>query len=178
MKKIRKASKNLSRKERSSKNRNKARKNLARVHKKIANQRKDYQFKLAKHLAETYDALFFEDLNMKGMQKMWGRKVSDLSFSSFLSILEYYCEKTGSKIQKIDRFYPSSKTCHCCGHILKELSLEDREWSCPNCHSHHLRDVNAAKNIYRVGASTRGVGEVRLALEQAFTGDPRIPIHS
>ncbi|MHA2389952.1 MAG: RNA-guided endonuclease InsQ/TnpB family protein [Candidatus Hodarchaeales archaeon] len=178
LKTIRKASKNLSRRKKGSKNRNKARQNLARVHKKISNQRKDYQFKLAKNFSETYDALFFEDLNMKSMQKIWGRKVNDLGFSTFLDILGYYCSKTGAKIQKIDSFYPSSKTCHCCNYIFEELTLKDREWSCPNCHSHHSRDVNAAKNIHRVGASTLGVGEVRLAFERAFTVDPRISIHS
>ncbi len=104
LKSIRKASKNLSRKQKGSKNRIRARKNLARVHKKIANQRKDYHFKLAKHLAETYSSLFFEDLNIKAMQKIWGRKISDLGFSSFLSTLAYYCEKTGSALKKIDRF--------------------------------------------------------------------------
>jgi len=163
LKSVRKANRSLSRKKKGSKNRILARRNLARIHKKIANQRRDYHFKLAKHLAETYDVLFFEDLNMKAMQKMWGRKVSDLSFSFFLNILEYYCGKTGSKIQKIDRFYPSSKTCSFCDYVFKELSLNDREWSCPNCCFHHLRDVNAAKNIHRVGASALGVGEVRLA---------------
>lgn len=152
--KIRKANKNLSQKKRGSNNRYLARRHLARVHKKISNQRKDYHFKLAKELAEKYDYLFFEDLNIKEMQRIWGRKINDLSFSLFLNILEYYCTKTGSKVHKIDRFYPSSKTCHKCNYIKKDLCLRDREWKCPNCNSHHLRDVNAAKNIYRVGAST------------------------
>jgi putative transposase len=163
LKSIRKASKNLSRKRKGSKNRIRARKNLARVHKKIANQRKGYHFKLAKYLAETYSSLFFEDLNIKAMQKIWGRKISDLGFSSFLNILQYYSEKTGSVIKKIDRFYPSTKTCSSCEYVFNGLSLKDREWNCPSCQFHHLRDVNAAKNIHRVGTSTLGEGEVRLA---------------
>ena len=178
LKQIKKASRNLTKKKKGSNNRYRARIDLARVHKRIGNQRKYYQFKLAKKLAEKYDNLFFEDLNMKGMQKIWGRKISDLSFSSFLNILEYYCLKVGSRIHKIDRYYPSSKTCHCCNHIYEELSLKERDWTCSVCGFYHLRDVNAAKNIHRVGASTLGVGEVRLALKQAFTVDPRIPIHS
>ena len=175
---IRKASRGVSQKKKGSKNRSKARLNLARAHKKVSNQRKDHHFKLAKRLCELYDLLVFEDLNIKGMQKLWGRKIGDLGFSSFLQILDYYCAKTNSKMYKIDRFYPSSKTCSCCGFIFDELSLNDREWVCPGCHTSHDRDMNAAKNIHRVGASTLGVGEVRLAFEQAFTVDPRIPIHS
>jgi len=77
---------------------------------------------------------------MKAMQMMWGRKVSDLAFGEFVNILEY---KTN--VVKIDRFYPSSKTCSECGYVLKELDLKIREWQCPACHSNHLRDVNAAE---------------------------------
>ncbi|SCA62920.1 Uncharacterized protein SCG7109_AF_00040 [Chlamydiales bacterium SCGC AG-110-M15] len=178
LKDLKNLSKAVSRKKKGSNNRRKARLELARMHKRVFNRRKDYQFKLAKDLAERYDCLFFEDLDMNEMKKKWGRKVSDLAFSSFLIILEYYCSKTGSKFHKIDRFYPSSKVCHCCDYKLDKLSLQTREWICPNCKFHHDRDVNAAKNIYRVGASTLGEGEVRLAREQAFTVEPRIPIHS
>lgn len=178
IKAIKKASRQVSKKVKGSMNRLKAIKNLSRKHKKIANQRKDFQFKLARDLASNYDALFFEDLDLQKMQKVWGRKISDLSFSSFLNILEYYCELLGSKFHKIDRFYPSSKTCSNCGHVYQELSLEERKWTCTSCHAVHLRDLNAAKNIHRVGASTLGEGEVRLAFEQALTVDTRIPIHS
>lgn len=80
---------------------------------------------------------------------MWGRKVSDLAFGEFVNILEY---KTN--VVKIDRFYPSSKTCSECEHVLKELDLKIREWTCPSCKAQHLRDVNAAINIHRVGIST------------------------
>jgi len=92
------------------------------------------------------------------MQRLWGRKISDYAFSEFVSILEY---KTN--LIKIDRFYPSSKTCSKCGYVLNELDLKVREWQCPKCQTKHKRDLNAAINICRVGASTLGIGEVRPA---------------
>ena len=178
LKEIRQANRNLSKKKKGSNNRRRAKLHTARIHKKIANKRRDYHFKLARGLALKYDNLFFEDLNMKALQRKWGRKVADLGFGAFLKILGYYCEELGSNLHQIDRFYPSSKQCNCCDYIKDDLSLKDREWTCPSCQEHHHRDINAAINIHRVGASTLGVGEVRLALVQASTVDPRIPIHS
>ena len=94
------------------------------------------------------------DMGMKAMQKLWGRKISDLGFSEFVNVLEYQCSKTGSIVVKISRFYPSSKTCSHCGHVLDNLPLSVREWTCPNCGAEHERDRNASINILRVGAST------------------------
>ncbi|MCI0500400.1 MAG: transposase, partial [Epsilonproteobacteria bacterium] len=139
----------LSKKKKGSNNRAKAKLQLAKLHIKTANQRRDYFHKLSNKLAENYDNIFIEDLNIKAMQKMWGRKISDLAFSEFVNILEY---KT--KVIKIDRFYPSSKTCSCCGFVISELNPKIREWQCPACHSNHLRDINASINIHRVGTST------------------------
>ena len=85
---------------------------------------------------------------------LWGRKISDLAFSEFVNILEYKANVT-----KIDRFYPSSKTCFSCGYVLDDLDLKDRVWTCPSCNAKHQRDVNTAINIKRVGASTLA-GEV------------------
>jgi putative transposase len=155
------ANKNLSRKKRGSGHRHKARLQLARIHEQVANQRKDYQFKLAKKLALTYDVLFFEDLNIEAMKRIWGKKISDLGFSDFIKILKYICLQVGSKIQFIDRFYPSSKECHQCRFIKVDLSLKDRIWECPECHIIHDRDKNAALNIFREGASSLGLGNVR-----------------
>jgi putative transposase len=104
----------------------------------------------------------FEDLNMKAMQMMWGRKISDLAFSSFLKILEHQATKYGTKIVTIGRFFPSSKTCSDCGHVLEELGMNERIWTCPACGKTHKRDENAAINIRRVGASTLGVETVNL----------------
>ncbi len=163
IKRIRKLNRILSRKrngspKRVSNNYKKTSKDLARAHKKIANRRKDHHFKLARQLTERYTLICIEDLNIKAMQKVWGKKVSDLGYSQFVNILKYQSIKTGSKVVEIPRFYPSSKTCSYCGHVLDELLLNVREWICPVCNSIHDRDVNAAINILRVGASTL-VGE-------------------
>lgn len=87
-------------------------------------------------------------------KKHWGRKVNDLSWSGFIKVLEYVASKYGTTIHKIDRWYPSSKLCDC-GYKNTGLQLSDREWTCPVCGQHHLRDVHAAMNIYR-----RGVAEL------------------
>jgi putative transposase len=161
--KLKKLSRKLSKKKRGGKNRNKARLNLARMHRKIANQRKDFHFKLALALALQYAFIFVEDLNIKAMQRMWGRKISDLGHAGFLNILAWQMYKHGSQGTKIDRFYPSSKTCSSCLFVLPELPLSVREWVCPKCSAAHDRDINAAKNILRVGASTLRGKDVRLA---------------
>jgi putative transposase len=154
MKEIRSRNKALPRKKKGSNNRKKAKLDLARAHKRIANQRKNYHFKLAKELADEYALICIEDLNMKAMQMLWGRKISDLGFSQFVNILKYQCSKTGSTVVEIPRFYPSSKTCSSCGYVLDELPLRVREWACPICEVVHDRDFNAAKNIHKVGTST------------------------
>lgn len=161
IKEIKKANRRLSKKKRGSNNRRKARLQLARVHKRIANKRKDFHFKLARKLSETYDYLFFENLNIKGMQRMWGRKISDLGFHNFLRVQEYFCQKNGSVLSYIDKWYPSSKLCHVCDNVNEKLSLKEREWDCPSCKTHHDRDGNAAINIFREGASSLGLGDVR-----------------
>ncbi len=159
--KIKRLSKKLSSKQKGSNNRRRARLDLARMHRKVANQRLEHHFKLARKLALTYDAIFVEDLNMDGMRRLWGRKVSDLGFSQFVSILKWMCKKLGAELVITDRFCPSSKTCSCCGYIHEELTLKDRQWICPQCGTEHDRDINAAKNIKRVGASTLAGDEVR-----------------
>lgn len=158
---IKRANRNVSIKKKGSNNRKKALKNLQRVHKKVANQRRDYHFKLAKQLTNEYGVMCFEDLNIEGMKKLWGRKVSDLGFYAFLIILEYQATKTGTIIQKIDRWFPSTKTCHSCGYINNDLSLRDRVWTCV-CGETHNRDLNAAINIHREGISSLALGDVSL----------------
>ncbi|MDI3534750.1 MAG: putative transposase [Thermosediminibacterales bacterium] len=158
MKEIRKLNKSLSRKKKGSNNYKRALLALARAYKKITNQRRDYYFKLAKKLAEEYAMICIEDLNIKAMQRLWGRKVSDLGHSQFVNILKYQCAKTGTTVVEIPRFYPSSKTCSDCGYVLDDLPLNTRVWICPECGSIHNRDLNAAINILRVGTSTL-VGE-------------------
>jgi len=135
--------------------------NLARKHEDVVNQRTDWFWKLAHTLTNEFDVLCFETLNLKGMQRLWGRKVSDLAFGNFLQILEWVARKKGKEVVYIDRWYPSSKTCSNCGHILDELDLSVRRWRCPSCQSENDRDENASINIKLVGASTRGLGDVR-----------------
>jgi putative transposase len=158
---IRKANRNLSKKKHGSKNRRKAQLMLERVHKKVANKRTDFHWKLANELTDKYDTMFFETLNIKAMQRLWGKKISDLSFSSFMQKLKYLSSVKSKTLLFIDRFEPSSKTCSACGFINKGLSLKEREWCCPECQTVHERDRNASYNILRVGASTHAVDNVR-----------------
>ena len=151
---IRKANKNLSKKQKGSNHRKYARLRLAKIHKKTVNQRKDYHYKLARKICEEFSLICVEDLNIKAMQRRWGRKISDLGFYSFVQILKYEAQKLGCHVEEIPRFYPSSKTCNKCKYILDELPLKIREWKCPKCGSVHDRDRNAALNIWEVGTST------------------------
>lgn len=137
---------------------------VTRIHQRVVNKRRDWFFKLAHALTDRYDQLFFEDLSMKGMQALWGRKVGDLARSEFMGILKYVASVKGKTIGLVDRFYPSSKTCFDCGYVHKDLKLSDRRWACPACGTIHDRDINAALNIHCVGASTHGLGDVRPTL--------------
>ena len=151
---IKKANRKLSRKKKGSNNRKRAKLELSRLHKKVVNCRKDYHFKLARQICENYATICIEDLNIKAMQQLWGRKISDLGHSQFINILKHQSSKFGSTVVEIPRFFPSSKTCSDCGYAVKSLPLNIREWTCPNCNETHDRDKNAAINILRVGAST------------------------
>ena len=151
---VKRANRNHSRKVKGSNNRQRARRNLARKHRKIANQRQDFHWKLAHDLTDRYDWISLETLNLKGMKSLWGRQVSDLGFAEFVAKLKYIAAKKGVKIVFIDKWYPSSKTCHVCGEVNQDLNLRDRTWQCPNCHTQLDRDRNASINIHRVGAST------------------------
>jgi putative transposase len=145
--KLRRLQQQLSRCKQGSKHRRAAKTRLSKLHDKIANQRRDWFYKLAHQLCANYTTICIEDLNMKAMQKLWGRKVSDLAFAEFVQILEGVASKTGGRVVKIDRWLPSSKTCHACGYIYKDLNLKEREWICACCGTHHDRDINAAINI-------------------------------
>ena len=151
LKRLKRAQKELSRKEKGSRNREKARLKVARLYQKVVNSRRDYFFKLAHELTDNYDYIYLEDLSMKGMQRLWGRKVSDISHSFFLEILEHIAIQKGVKIKYINRYYPSSKLCHKCETPNEGLNLEDRTWQCSVCDSIHDRDLNAAINIEREG---------------------------
>ena len=175
IKKIRKKCRSLSRKQEGSHNRNRARKELARAYRKMDNQRKDFHFKTARKLCEEYSVIFLETLNMKGMARRWGRKVHSLGFYNFVEILKYEAMKLGTQIIFVDRYLPSSQLCSVCGYknpALKDLKI--REWECPNCHTMHDRDKNAAKNILMAGASAIGGELVRPEQSGRFV-ETRIP---
>lgn len=151
-KKIKKCNRNLSRSEKGSNNRKRRLFELHQTNRKIMNLRSDFQWKLAHQLCKQYDYIFIEDLNIEGMKRLWGKKVSDLSHSSFINKLTYIASKYGVIVHKIDKWYPSSKTCEC-GCINKGLLLRDRTWVCPGCGSINDRDLLASKNILRKGIS-------------------------
>ena len=147
--------KRLSRKQKGSANRNKTRILVARLQERIANCRKDSLHKITHAL--THDSqvhtICMENLNVKGMQRnhYLAQAVGDASFGMFLTMLEYKCQWYGVNLVKIDRFAPSSKTCGQCGYVYKGLKLSERNWTCPECGTHHDRDFNAACNIMEFG---------------------------
>jgi putative transposase len=122
---------------------------LAILHEKVANQRKDFLHKTSSELIKNHDSLAIEDLNVKGMlaNHKLAQSISDAGWSSFVTMLEYKADWYGKNILKIGRFEPSSKLHANCGYINKELTISDREWTCPKCSEVVLRDVNAAINI-------------------------------
>lgn len=146
--KLRKEQKKLSKKRKGSKNKEKQRIKVAKVHQHIANQREDFLHKLSTGIVKEsqFDVFCMEDLNLNGMKKIWGRKVSDLSYYTFQQMMLYKSFKYGKKVIQIGRFEPSSQICSCCGHRQK-LKLDERTYVCPECGMTMDRDVNAAINI-------------------------------
>jgi len=145
----------LSRKQKGSANRNKARIRVARLQEHITNCRKDNLHKITHALTHESQVrtICMEDLNVKGMRRNHhlAQAVGDASFGMFLALLEYKCRWYGVNLIKIDRFAPSSKTCGQCGYIYRGLKLSERNWTCPECGTHHDRDFNAACNIKEFG---------------------------
>lgn len=139
----------------------KARWRLAKAHQRIANKRRDAHWKLAHTLCKRFDVICLETLNIDGMKRLWGRKVSDLvGFAEFVSILKQVAAKTGMRVVQIDRWEPTSQTCAACGE-LQEMPLAERHFDCPKCDWSCNRDHNAALNIRAAGASAAGLGDVR-----------------
>ncbi len=148
---IRSANKALSRKQKGSNAWYRAKRHLARVNKDIANRRRDWFFKLALRLVRRYDKIAIETLNLEGMKRLWGRKVSDLAFGEFSLILRWMCAKYGKTVLRAGRWEATTKPCSDCGHRNENLTLNERQWACLECGSSHDRDINAALNILRVG---------------------------
>jgi len=151
--KLKKAQQHLSRKKKGSNRYQKQKLKVAKLHKKITNSRLDNLHKVSTELIKKYDTIILEDLNIKGMIKnhKLSKHIADASWSKFITLLTYKAEWNDKQIVKIDRFFPSSKTCNCCGYINQNLKLDVREWTCPSCHAKLDRDLNASKNILNEG---------------------------
>ncbi|MGL5874901.1 MAG: RNA-guided endonuclease InsQ/TnpB family protein [Xenococcaceae cyanobacterium] len=139
----------LSRKQKGSNNKNKSRLKVAKVHNKIANCRFDYQHKLSRRIVNENQVIVVENLAIKNMVKnhKLADAISQVGWGKFCTMLKYKAEMDGKVYQEVDRFFPSSKTCHVCLNQVDSLSLEIRFWDCKSCKTHHDRDINAAINI-------------------------------
>ena len=146
---LRKLNKSLSRKVKGSGNWWRALRELTRLYRKVANQRKDWHWQLATDLCRRFDCIATETLNLEGMKRLWGRKVSDLAFYQFVEILKFKCFKHTREFFQVGQWTATTKPCSDCGYHNEKLSLSDRQWTCPECGSHHDRDINAAINILR-----------------------------
>ncbi len=149
----------LARCQQGSANREKAKLKVARAHRKVRHARADFLHRASTHLVRTADLIVIEDLNVSGMvrNRHLARVISDCGWGEFRRQLAYKCQRYGRRLVVIDRWYPSSKTCSACGHLLAGLSLSTRQWRCPSCGTRHDRDINAAKNILAAGlAVARG----------------------
>ena len=150
----------LARKKKGSNNRYKARLKVAKLHAKITDCRKDFLHKLSTKLVSESQAIYTETLAVKNMMAnhKLAKAIADCGWGEFLRQLEYKCKWHGRELIAIDRWFPSSKRCNPCGHILDKLPLEIREWTCPSCNSQNLRDLNAALNIKAVGQTVFACG--------------------
>ena len=149
LKQLRYLNKSVSRKVKGSNNWWRAVRGLARLYSKVANQRKDWHWKLATDVCRRFDLIATETLNLEAMKRLWGRQVSDLAFYQFLEILKYKSQKHNRELFQVGQWTATTKPCSACGHQNENLSLSDRHWRCPACGSQHDRDVNAAINILR-----------------------------
>lgn len=164
-------------KDKASKRRQKLKRQIARVHEKIANSRTDTLHKLSTDMVRRFDVIYIEDLNVRGMVKnhSLARALSDASLGAAARMLEEKAQRYGKKIERIDRFFPSSKTCSCCGQIQERMPLDVRHWTCPSCGTAHDRDVNAAVNILAAGQAVTAHGGTvrRTAAKAAARKSPR-----
>ncbi|GGK29541.1 hypothetical protein GCM10010965_23000 [Caldalkalibacillus thermarum] len=157
LEKLARAQRVLSRRRKGSNRWHKQRLTVAKLHEKIANQRQDFLHQAARQLANRYDAVVIEDLNMKGMAQAlhFGQSVHDNGWGMFTSFLQYKLAEQGKKLIKIDKWFPSSKTCSCCGRVNVSLSLSERLFRCA-CGFVSDRDINAAINIKKEGLKQLG----------------------
>jgi putative transposase len=150
----------LARCRKGSANRAKARAKVARSHRKVRDARRDFLHRASTRLVRGNDVIVIEDLAVRNMvrNRHLARVISDCGWGEFRRQLEYKCQRARRDLIVIDRWYPSSRTCSACGHLLGELSLFTRHWTCPSCGSRHDRDINAAKNILAAGQAVTACG--------------------
>jgi putative transposase len=146
----------MARCQKGSANQAKAKARVARAHRKVRNARGDYLHRASTRLVRSNDVIVIEDLSVRN--RKLARAISDCGWGEFRRQLEYKCERGGRELVVIDRWYPSSKTCSACEHLLTSLSLSSRTWQCPSCGARHDRDVNAAKNILAAGQVVTACG--------------------
>lgn len=158
--KLARAQRELSRKEKGSRNRDKARARVARVHARITDRRRDFLHKLSTRLVRENQTIVIEDLAVRNMLKnrTLARAISDASWAELRFMLEYKARWYGRELIAVDRWYPSSKTCSACGHLVARLPLNIREWTCAACGAHHDRDENTAKNVLAAGLAVSACG--------------------
>lgn len=153
--------KQLARATKGSKRRARIRRHVARLHEKIADSRLDTLHQFSTTLVRAYDTIYLEDLHLRGLAKnhCLARSLSDASLGQAARLIEEKAERTGKTVVRIDRWYPSSKLCSACGHLLHSLPLSTRQWTCPQCGQVHDRDANAAANILAVGQTVTAHGD-------------------
>src|SRR6266700_3608035 len=172
-KKLARAQRRHAKKRKGSKNQEKARRKLAKLHTRIADRRRDYQQKLSTAIIRENQVVCVESLQVKNMVQNHhlAKAISDVGLSEFVRQLEYKAQWYDRTLVKIDKYYPSSKRCHHCGHILDLLSLDILHWECPECQMSHDRDINAARNVLAAGLAVAAFGErVRPGRAKARSG--------
>jgi putative transposase len=175
-KQLAQAQRRLAKKKLGSKNRDQARCKVARIHARIADRRRDFTHKLSTRIIRENQTICLESLPVKAMtmHPTLAKAIHEVGWGEFVRQLEYKANWYGRTLIKIDRWYPSSKRCHSCGHIVDSLTLAMRSWTCPECGAIHDRDVNAAQNILAVGLTVSASGEtVRPTKVSARVGTSR-----
>jgi putative transposase len=161
-----------------SKNHESLRLQVARLYSKSTRQRNEYYHLVSRYLVDNYDSIYVEDLSSKNMlqNRKLSRAIHEVAWSTLSGMIQYKSSWAGRTYHRIDRWYPSSKTCSCCGHKLEKLDLGTREWTCPSCGVHHDRDLNAALNILQVGQAdcygeamkSQAIGDLGLEIPTAL----------
>ena len=165
----------LARRRNGSRRREKQRLRVARGHARVRDLREHALHSLTTRLVREFDVICVEDLSVKGLARgKCGRATQDAAFGKLRRQLTYKSEWTGRVIVAVDRWYPSSKCCSGCHHILVELRLDQREWTCPKCGSRHDRDINAARNLLTEGLrqlAVRDERDLRVDARGAWPGE-------